>query len=336
MAAKNKCKTITKKGKTKVIIKSIKGQSLNMREVEDLQNQKLDYALPLEIITKGKNFVLIYDITDDIPLARYMHTNVSREKFAEMMLQMLGILQKATQSLYNLQNLILDPEKIMVNPSSGKIRVMFVPILYYEYGTSVRKFLLNLIGNTTFENAQDCDYVEKCIAIINKGINFSIVELQEYLESLQKSQRRVQREIFSEEPEKIYDPKKASVPAPPKVEEDDDDLGTTALEFTIDVRKPKKACIIRKKTGQKYYLKGTVTTIGKQTCDIALSDNRLISRHHAEIGRTENGYYIKDSGSTNGTSVGGQKLQAGETVELKNNMELKLADEIFQFVENDR
>lgn len=333
MEAKNKCKTITKKGKTKVIIKSIKGQNLNMREVEDLQNQKLDYALPLEIITKGKNFVLIYDITDDIPLARYMHTKVSREKFAEMMLQMLGILQKATQSLYNLQNLILDPEKIMVNPSSGKIRVMFVPILYYEYGTSVRKFLLNLIGNTTFENAQECDYVEKCIAIINRGINFSIVELQEYLESLQKSQRRVQREIFDGEPEKIYDPKKEPVRDIPKEEEDDFNPDTTNLE-SVAAQEQKGAYIVRKKTGQKYYLKGTTTTIGKQNCDITVSDNRLISRHHAEIVRTESGYSIKDSRSTNGTSVGGRKLKEGDTVNLKNNMELKLADEIFQFVEN--
>ncbi len=56
------------------------------------------------------------------------------------------------------------------------------------------------------------------------------------------------------------------------------------------------------------------TVIGRtKDCDLSLVDN-TISRHHAEITRSEQGYFLTDLGSYNGTRVNGKSI---ETVQLK-------------------
>ena len=57
-----------------------------------------------------------------------------------------------------------------------------------------------------------------------------------------------------------------------------------------------------------------------------------VSRLHARIDQTEQGYTVTDLNSTNGVRVGKQILQANETVELKMGDELYLADAGFLFL----
>ena len=54
--------------------------------------------------------------------------------------------------------------------------------------------------------------------------------------------------------------------------------------------------------GQTFQLGQDTTVIGRQGCDITLSDPD-VSRRHAEIRRTASGYEIEDLGSSNGTQV---------------------------------
>ncbi len=63
-------------------------------------------------------------------------------------------------------------------------------------------------------------------------------------------------------------------------------------------------------------------TIGRATPDqewpptIDLSQDDSVSRRHAEIRRTRDGYTITDLKSTNGTWVNGRRIPSGETVAL--------------------
>jgi len=55
-----------------------------------------------------------------------------------------------------------------------------------------------------------------------------------------------------------------------------------------------------------------VGRIGRlETLDVVLEDNS-VSRHHAELRATENGWRLIDLGSTNGTQLNGQKLAQGQ------------------------
>lgn len=64
-------------------------------------------------------------------------------------------------------------------------------------------------------------------------------------------------------------------------------------------------------SGERISLTGDLATVGRQSdCQIVIDDHN-VSRTHAEIRRTSNGWVVTDRGSTNGTKVNGEKIVAG-------------------------
>lgn len=58
-------------------------------------------------------------------------------------------------------------------------------------------------------------------------------------------------------------------------------------------------------------------TIGRESDNDVVVDNKLASRHHALIQKIKDAYFIKDQGSTNGTFLNGIKLPADKYVKLR-------------------
>ncbi len=57
-------------------------------------------------------------------------------------------------------------------------------------------------------------------------------------------------------------------------------------------------------------------TIGRESDNDVVVDNKLASRHHALIQKIKNAYFIRDEESTNGTFVNGIRIPAGKYVKL--------------------
>lgn len=80
--------------------------------------------------------------------------------------------------------------------------------------------------------------------------------------------------------------------------------------------------------GQRWQLIGQQLLIGRgPECDIAIAD-RQISRHHARLRRTSEGFVVEDLGSKNGTHVNGVQvdepklLQDGDVIQVAFTLEL--------------
>ena len=93
-------------------------------------------------------------------------------------------------------------------------------------------------------------------------------------------------------------------------------------------------------------LMGPINQIGKQwpltessykigrslDCDICI-DDRSVSRVHAEVVLQEQKVLVRDLGSSNGTEVAGQVVQADDLLELSDNCQVKTGNVIFKFLE---
>ncbi len=80
--------------------------------------------------------------------------------------------------------------------------------------------------------------------------------------------------------------------------------------------------------GQKIPIEKATMVIGRIGCDITLSDPD-VSRRHAEIRRTDNGYEIKDLKSSNKTLVDGIPVQR---THLLNNARVEIGRSVFVFI----
>lgn len=57
-------------------------------------------------------------------------------------------------------------------------------------------------------------------------------------------------------------------------------------------------------------------TIGRESDNSVVVENKLASRHHALIQKIRDEYFLKDEGSTNGTYLNGNKIPSGKYVKL--------------------
>lgn len=58
------------------------------------------------------------------------------------------------------------------------------------------------------------------------------------------------------------------------------------------------------------------TTLGRDSENDIVVDNKLASRHHAVIEKIKNAFFIKDCSSTNGTFINGSKIPSDKYIKL--------------------
>lgn len=90
------------------------------------------------------------------------------------------------------------------------------------------------------------------------------------------------------------------------------------------------AWLKRVNTGEKVQIDKAEFVIGKsRDADYVIRDNVTISRKHARIKKTEDGYYLEDMGSSNHTFIDG--VMVTEPVKLISGTMFQLSKEIFEF-----
>lgn len=180
----NKIKLANKMGLSQLIIKSLKGQQVSENEVYAINANKVPGLLHLDVVQKGSSFKLIYNITGFISLKEFLRTPLNKQLFAQILQNILANLKAVESAYFNQQYLLMDINQVYVNPNTQHIYFTYVPILMFESGTSLREFLLSIIQHGTFAPGEDNSYVRDYITILNSGINFSVFELEEYINKL--------------------------------------------------------------------------------------------------------------------------------------------------------
>ncbi len=352
MSKVNKIKSYEKRGISKLIIKSAKGQTLSEREVQAINTNMVPGLSPITVETHGKSFKLTYELTGLITLEDYLLTPMDRRIFAHLLQGILDVIHGMQKQYLSLNGLLLDTSKVFVNPAKRQFIFLYLPIQHFETGLTLRNFLLDVIQVGSFAQNEDTNYVQEYIKIINDGINFSVFKLEEYVKTVitgdgYRTITKIQcgncksmvdahvlfcpicgmklQDAKGDGIQKTYDPS-AAVEAEKAQSDEDQEPGTTLLGDQV----PKAAYLTRISTGERIYLNKPNFVIGKSaSCDYTISGNTAISRHHSEIIQSGEHFEIKDLGSTNKTYHNG--VQVAESAPLASGDMIKLANEEFSF-----
>ena len=183
--AANKIRKLEKNNLTFLEMKSVKGQALNLTEVEAVTKSKIDGLIPLTVKESGKSFKLIYNITGLESLKYFLQNNtLNKQLFGFLLQNILTMLQLLEANYFQFSSLLVTLGKIKVDPSSKRLYFIYVPIQYYDNGVNLKEFLLSIIDFANFSDEEDLSFVSDYIRILNTGVNFSVFELQEYINSL--------------------------------------------------------------------------------------------------------------------------------------------------------
>lgn len=117
----------------------------------------------------------------------------------------------------------------------------------------------------------------------------------------------------------------------------DDDEGTIRMNNDDDADKTvcennwKTALLVYPAENRAYILRKPQTKLGRSSiiCDVSIEGNVSISKHHADIIQYNQMCYLLDAGSTNGTFLNGERLEANERVALGNPAVFQMNNETF-------
>jgi pSer/pThr/pTyr-binding forkhead associated (FHA) protein len=117
----------------------------------------------------------------------------------------------------------------------------------------------------------------------------------------------------------LHDDVTVSLPA---IEADDD--AHDEFPFPNDELQPDQALLLVKRgpnAGSTFLMAAEVTTAGRDTSSAIFLDDVTVSRKHAVFERRAEGWFVKDTGSLNGTYVNGEqvdetKLATGDEVQI--------------------
>lgn len=193
----NKTKILKKNGTVKLMLKGQKGQILNESEIFSINNNKVSGLLKFEIIKKKNSFKLLYDITGFISFKDYLKSSPpNKTLFANILQNILDNLQSIQDAYFNQNHILMDFDKVMVNPATQSIYFMYVPIQPFENNASLKEFLLNIVQYCTFTHGEDTSYFKEYIYILNNGVNFSIFELDEYIKSILNTEQTKEQTCY--------------------------------------------------------------------------------------------------------------------------------------------
>ena len=88
--------------------------------------------------------------------------------------------------------------------------------------------------------------------------------------------------------------------------------------------------LVNEQNGKEFGIVKTPFMIGKgEGCNLRVN-NKAISRKHLQITQHGENFFLEDMGSTNGTFVNGQRIEAGERIKIKDGQEVILANKAYR------
>lgn len=175
---------IVKKKKEKYVhIKLSGNEMINTREIELLNSHQINSLIDPEAGKKNKS-ELFYKVSNYISLKEYLKSVTSKDRFLNIIISILETL-KDTQKvmLYN-KNFILDTEYIFVEPQSKMLLYIYLPVVNYDFEQDIKRFFMNIVYDTVFNQFEDCTYVSQYIAYFNQHTNFSVFDFEMFVREL--------------------------------------------------------------------------------------------------------------------------------------------------------
>lgn len=327
--------------KSRAIFKSRPGQALNRREYMELKRNVHGFLVP-DYINNGKTFEIRYDFSNAITLDEFLQVTVlSKTAFANLILQIIGIVKYATERKFDLNLLNLSTDSMFFFSSDWEVKALYLPVQPYSFECSLKNLFTEISQKMQLDPYEDSEFRMEFIYQL-RSLSFSIYEMEEFANKL----------LGNSEP-KVIESRSKCLKCGANIT--DKDIQCPICGASVGNKNDDCSQLFAKDETKAtlLFLNNTNFTnihserglTGIQGSSVKLNDlinnkmigidhfpyrlgkdpewsdytilSKYVSRIHAQI-EYENGLYsILDLTSTNGTYVNGEKVMPGQTMILK-------------------
>lgn len=249
--------------------------------------------------------VLTYKIPATLPISQFLRKPLYKSEFLAILASIMKQLLFLEDSRLALKKVLLNTKYMYIDLATMNVQMIYMPIEKEFVDCNVCEFIQTFISKVRFVDMQCVNCVEKILHYLDNSGMFSVRDFYNFVFGLQEN------DFFTQV--------------------DETDIAETAVLTQMQYKKF-MPYLVKVKNNELIPIMGEEFTIGKGTaCSYSVTDNSRVSRKHCILRLSNGECYIYDNNSTNHTYVNGREVHPGETVMLKNDDIILLADEEFKY-----
>ena len=275
-----------------------------------------------------------YEITSRQPLNRLLEQRkINGGEIRSILLSLSRVLSKIEEYLLKEQQILLEPEFIYIEPDRFTVSLCLLPGYSCDFPAALSELLRFLLEKI---NHKDREGVVMAYNLYHESLreNYGMSDLLRHLRETENVLNPViKQESWRFQPESVTEYRQRKAEEDRQEELHAQENGTALLTQDEDKNRfPLFESINREE--ENIEITYVPFVIGKhpELADFCIRHS-TVSRLHLRVDKREGVYIITDLNSTNGTSVGGYKLQANETVSIQNRDVITVADLKYYFIE---
>ena len=319
------------------------------KEIEILSIGAVPMLIPPATVQGHKNHVIRYDISPYSTLEFYLTCILSREQFAEILLQCIDIFQRMQQIYLNYMNLVFELDKIYIQLSDRTVHFIYLPLMSSKRKASQPDFFRSMVVKAVRSTYEQSSFLDACLSWLNRPASFGLAEFERFIRdntgvvstnhpnvapavSVEPEPQQPKR-FVRPMPINGWDPGSIS-PVQGNTSRLDDTIGGTVILGSEPPAPTVRFYILRVQTKEKIELTQFPFLVGTERGCVAycVTGNAAVSRRHAEFSIRDGECFVTDQKSTNKTYVNDCALSPLAPRLLKGGDSIRLGNELFQFI----
>lgn len=159
-------------------------EQFDTREIEILSSGSVPMLIPPVSVHGKKNNTIQYDISQYSTLEFYLSCILSREQFADLMLQCIDVFRRMQQIYLNYKNLVLDLDKIYVLLSDRTVHFVYLPLVNSKREASIQGFFQLLIQKASRSTYEQAHFLDECAAWLQRPAPFGLNEFESLIREI--------------------------------------------------------------------------------------------------------------------------------------------------------
>lgn len=319
------------------------------KEIEILSMGAIPMLISPATVQGHRNNVIKYDISPYSTLEFYLTCILSREQFAEILLQCIDVFQRMQQIYLNYMNLVFDLDKIYTRLSDRTVHFIYLPLMGSKRKASQPDFFRSLAAKAVRSTYEQSSFLDACLSWLGRPAPFGLAEFERFIRDntgVGASRQPIAAAAVSagpqpQQPERFVRPAPvnewAPGPASPiqgSTSRLDDAMGGTVILGSEPPIPAVRFYILRVQTDEKIELTQFPFLVGTERGNVAycVTGNAAVSRCHAEFSMQDGECFITDQQSTNKTYINDCALAPLVPQPLKDGDSIRLGNEQFRFV----